>query len=609
MNQENHYNFIRIFLRIFKRLSFRRKKQFWVLLSGMALLAGMETASAGAMAFLASAVANPDAVLHSSYVVRLQSFLHVGFLKHFQGLLIFLSISVVALTVGKNIIRGVILYFTNLYGSYIASFLGEQLLNGFLTLPYEWHLPRNSADLIQGLAWRQQCSAFLISTLKVLSDILIVAILLSAALVVEPLISFPVIIVVGACAYFIFTGIRKRLDKISARLKDFQIFINRQIHKSFHGIKDIKVYGREYLFTRDFHHLVYVEARLRAVQPIFAQSSSWILEVIGIFLISLSVCLMYFYMDASSAKATGTIALFAVTAWRVLPAVARIMQSLSQIRTTIPFVETVLNYLTEVGFFKGDIERPSKVTADFNFQESICLENVSFLYSGTKNHALANLDFEIQKGSTIGIIGVSGAGKSTLVDILIGLLLPTSGNVKIDDKILDTAQKRAWMCKIGYVSQTPYICMGTLAENVAFGYQDKEIDRERVLECCKMAAMDDFLWNLPKGVDTPIGERGVRLSGGQRQRVAIARALYHGPEVMIFDEATSSLDTKSEKAIQKTMYSFKGKQTLIIIAHRLSTVEDCDKLIWLEKGAIKKIGPPAELLDEYREIMSSEKIP
>ena len=571
------------------------------------MLAGVETVAAGATAFLAAAVANPGAVLHSSYVVQLQSFLHVGFLKHFQGLLIFLSISVVALIVGKNIIRGVVLYFTNLYGSYIASFLGEQLLNGFMSLPYEWHLPKNSADLIQGLTWRNHYSAFLISTLNVLSDILIVAILLITVLVVEPFISFPVIITVGILAYYIFTGIRKWLDKIAGRLKDNQVFINRQIHKSIHAIKDIKVYGRENLFASGFHYLVYVEARLKAVVPIFSHSPGWIMEVVGMSLISLSVCFMYFYMDVSTAKATGTIALFAVTSWRVLPAVARILQGLARIRASMPFVVTVLNYLTECGFFKGDIECPSKVTTDFNFQKSIRVENVSFSYSGTKNYVLTNLDFEIQKSSTVGIIGVSGAGKSTLVDILIGLLLPTSGNVKIDDKTLDAAQKRAWMCKIGYVPQAPYICVGTLAENVAFGYRDKEIDRERVLECCKMAAMDDFLWNLPNSIDTPIGERGVRLSGGQGQRVTIARALYHEPEVMIFDEATSSLDTQSEKAIQKTMYSFKGKQTLIIIAHRLSTVEDCDTLIWLEDGKIKKIGPPTELLNEYREMMWSEK--
>ncbi|MGB9498857.1 MAG: ABC transporter ATP-binding protein [Dissulfuribacterales bacterium] len=608
MHKDDQYNFIHIFLRIFNRLSPKRKKQFWLILSGMVLVAGFETICAGAMAFFASFVANPGAVLNSSYVTRLQSLLHVEFLENFQGLLLFLSITVFALFAGKNIIRGIVIYLSNLYGSYIAGSIGEQLLNGFLALPYEWHLPKDSADLIQGLLWRYQCFIFLISTLTAMSDILIVAILVITVSVVEPLISLPVIIIVGGCAYFIFTRIRKGLDKVAQELKDCRIFINRQVHKSIHGIKDIKVYGRESLFTRNFHDLVYTEAWLQAIQPIYAQSPSWTMEIVGVFLVTLSVCIMYFFMGASSAKTTGTIALFAVTAWRVLPSIARIMKSLSQVRTMMPFVKTVLDYLAEIDSFGSNVKPSPKLTADFIFQKGISLENVFFLYNETKNYALTNLDFVIPKGSTTGIIGISGAGKSTLIDILIGLLEPTSGRVKIDGKILDASQKKAWMRKIGYVSQSPYICVGTLAENVAFGYQDKEIDRERVVACCKMAAMDDFLWVLPNGIDTAIGERGIKLSGGQRQRVAIARALYHSPEVMIFDEATSSLDSGSEKAIRRTIYSFKGKQTLIVIAHRLSSVEDCDEIIWLELGRVKKIGSPGKILPEYRQHMKQEKI-
>ncbi|MCL0107953.1 ATP-binding cassette domain-containing protein, partial [Peptococcaceae bacterium] len=172
------------------------------------------------------------------------------------------------------------------------------------------------------------------------------------------------------------------------------------------------------------------------------------------------------------------------------------------------------------------------------------------------------------------------------------------GKVLIDGVELNDETRPAWLKKIGYVPQSPYIYDGTLAENIAFGYQGDEIDRDKVLKVCKMAAID-FLKDLPDGIDTQIGERGIKLSGGQRQRVAIARALYLEPEVMIFDEATSSLDTKSEKAIQDTIYNLKGNQTLIIIAHRLSTVKDCDFLVWIEKGEVKMIGEPDEVLERY----------
>ena len=188
------------------------------------------------------------------------------------------------------------------------------------------------------------------------------------------------------------------------------------------------------------------------------------------------------------------------------------------------------------------------------------------------------------------------------MELITGLFSPSKGRILVDGKVLNSELLPDWLGLIGYVPQSPYIYDGTLAENVAFGSQGAEIDRDRVSECCNMASMQDFMGNMPNGVDSFIGERGVKLSGGQQQRVAIARALYNRPEIMIFDEATSSLDNKSEKAIQNTIYSFKGKQTLIIIAHRLSTVVDCDYLIWMEKGTVKMIGKPDEVLANYQDI-------
>ena len=216
-----------------------------------------------------------------------------------------------------------------------------------------------------------------------------------------------------------------------------------------------------------------------------------------------------------------------------------------------------------------------------------------------EGYVLEDISFMIKKGQTTGFIGCSGAGKSTLVDILIGLLVPSAGKVLVDGRELDNMGRLAWMKTVGYVPQSPYIYDGTLAGNIAFGLSESEIDRELVLECCRKASMQDILDNLPQGIDTPIGERGVRLSGGQQQRVVIARALYPRPEVMIFDEATSSLDSKSEKAIQNTIYGLRGNQTLIIIAHRLATVKECDFLVWIENGKAKMIGTPAGVLDKY----------
>jgi ABC-type multidrug transport system fused ATPase/permease subunit len=312
-------------------------------------------------------------------------------------------------------------------------------------------------------------------------------------------------------------------------------------------------------------------------------------------------------MGSSTARTTGVVALLAVAAWRVLPAARRIMGDLAKIRVSFPFIQHILNYLDEIKNLglTGPFDKHDK--NQLSFRHDISLEHVAFSYQEADHYTLLDVNITIPKGATIGIVGVSGAGKSTLVDIIIGLLPSTSGQICIDGNHLTHQNAPAWMNKIGYVPQFPYLCDGTMAENVAFGYKGDAIDEGRVLDCCRMAALEDFLWGLPDGVDSLIGERGVKLSGGQRQRVAIARALYHNPEVLIFDEATSSLDTRSEKSIMETIYNFKGKQTLIIIAHRLSTVQDCDFIVWLEKGRVKKSGIPNDILRQYRDVMQTPR--
>jgi len=226
---------------------------------------------------------------------------------------------------------------------------------------------------------------------------------------------------------------------------------------------------------------------------------------------------------------------------------------------------------------------------------------VSFRYAGVDSDSLSRIDMNILKGQVVGVIGHSGAGKSTLINVLSGLLTPHSGSIYVDSREVQGDALSRWQVgMIGYVPQSPYICDGTLAENVAFGLSGDEIDSDQVVECCRMAAID-FLDDLPQGIATPIGERGVRLSGGQQQRVAIARALYKKPEIIIFDEATSSLDTKSEKAIQETVYSLRGSVTLIVVAHRLSTVADCDEVYWIDKGKVRMAGSAADVLAEYKE--------
>ncbi|CAN2048413.1 ATP-binding cassette, subfamily C, bacterial [Candidatus Magnetomoraceae bacterium gMMP-1] len=565
----------------------------------MVCLSVLETVVLGAIAFFASAISDPEKVLKYTYIVLLRQWIHFDFLTNTRDFIIFISFLVVFLVVLKNIFQAWVNYWSIRYSAVIEGIFGEKLLRGFLNMPYEWHLLRNSADLILVVAnWRAFIGRRTIyAFLQILTDILLVGFMLIALLVVQPFISLLVIIILGGASFFIFTSLRKILDKIAVKSRRYELNINQHATKAIHGFKDVKISGRQSVFLNYYKRDIYNFAKLQGIQQVATGSSVWILESVGFFMISASICIMLFFLDSSTARVSGTITLLAVTAWRVLPALNRILSKIASIRNGLPYVEQILKYCREIE--ANDIESYEFINNKIIFQNNIHIENVSFAYQNCDTFTLKNIELTFQKGTTVGIIGSSGAGKSTFVDIITGLLSPTEGRVLIDEQVLDNSLRVAWVRNIGYVSQSPYIFDGTIAENVAFGFDNSKIDRDRIQKCCSMAAMDDFIKELPKGIDTSIGERGVRMSGGQQQRVAIARALYQEPSVMIFDEATSSLDTRNEKAIQETIYSFKGKQTLIIIAHRLTTVESCDIIIQLEKGRIKKMGLPSEVLPNY----------
>ena len=243
----------------------------------------------------------------------------------------------------------------------------------------------------------------------------------------------------------------------------------------------------------------------------------------------------------------------------------------------------------------------SRDSKDIPLRNSIVLENITFSYPDALEPALSNVSLAIHKGSLVGFIGMSGSGKSTLVSVISGLLAPESGNFIVDGKSLSADKK----LNVGYVPQNLYLLDATLAENIAFSAWGKSIDIERVRECCRLASLD-FVDALPAGVASPIGERGARLSGGQVQRVGIARALYGQPDVLIFDEATSALDGATEAAIQQTVESLQSNMTILIVAHRLSTVENCDYVYWLENGRIRMHGAASDVLPRYKDYLQDE---
>jgi len=565
----------------------------------MFVVASLETIALGSVAFFASAVTDPANVLTSKYVYFMKQIIDAEFLNSAKGLIIGSGLLMFFIMIVKNSIKAVANYGIAKFSGAAEAYFGNILLDGFFKMPYQWHLSQNSADLINAIQWRIYLGRYFFQPcLGIFNDTLMISIMLIALCVVQPTVSFVVLIVLGSSAYFIYKVIRKQLDKVATIARDYQLLINKEAVMSIQGIKDVKIYGCEDAFSLKYLNNAVPFSKIFGLQKFYGDAPVLILETIGFGMLCLSICIMILKFDITTASMTGTMALLAVTAWKVLPAVSQILNSFSSIRTSLPYIRTLIDYITliEPSYNNG---KQTQIMP-FGFLNSIQFENVCFSYQDNEVEVIQDLSFKINKGETVGVIGTSGAGKSTLVDLLIGLLKPVKGTIYIDQQVLTKDNIASWLKIIGYVPQSPYIYDETLAQNIAFGLDHEKIDRSLVRKCCTMASMDDFIDNLPDNIDSFIGERGIKLSGGQQQRVAIARALYRKPQVMIFDEATSSLDTKSEKSIQKTIYSFKGKQTLIIIAHRLTTIEGCDKVIWLEKGSIKMLGEVKSVLEKYK---------
>lgn len=602
MTNSLNYSFIRSFKALFSRFTSLQKKQFFVLLTAMLCLAFLDTAAVCTIAIFASAISDPQDVLTSKYMVYTKGLIHFSFLYSERGIVLVTSVIAIVMLALKNFFKGGVSYWRTKFGATVEAYFGGILFNGFLKSPYEWHILQNSADLVNAILWRKYMGQqFIVPCLNMFNDILMMCILLSVLLIAQPLVSITIIIVIGVIAWIIYKVIRVRIDKMAAYARNYDLAINKDTTMAFHGIKDIKISQMQKGFFTKFIEQVAPLSKITALQVFYGELPVLILETVGFILLGFSVCIMLFVTTSSTSTVVGSMALIALVAWRGLPALSRVLGSISKIRNALPYLSRQLDYIKLIESYSiGEDECLSNDIPDISFTQKIRLKDVCFRYNQSHSYVLQGIDFAIMKGSTVGIVGTSGAGKSTLVDLLTGLLKPSEGDVLIDGDLISKNNHPQWLSKIGYVAQSPYIYDGTIAENVAYGFTKEKIDIERVNQCCEMASMSDFLYDLPDHVNSHIGERGVKISGGQKQRVAIARALYTNPEIMIFDEATSSLDSKSEKAIMDTIYSLKGRQTIIIIAHRLTTVENCDELIWLESGKVKMIGKPKKILQKLR---------
>jgi len=465
--------------------------------------------------------------------------------------------------------------------------LSQRLFTLYLRQPYTFHLQRNSAQLIRNVINEVSVFTFneILPGMTLLTESLVLLGLCSLLLVIEPLGALIVASVLGTAAWGFHHLTRGHIARWGEARQHHEGLRIQHLQQGLGGAKDVKLFGRETEFLEQYRLHNVQSARVGQLQQTLTQLPRLWLELLAVSGLAILVISMLAQNRALEAVLP-TLGLFAAAAFRLIPSVIRVLNSVQSLRYGLPVID-ILH--TELKLATPEVAGThSPVTP---FRAALELSQITYTYPSTAEPVLKDISLAIQRGESVGFIGASGAGKSTLVDILLGLLTPDTGEVRMDGKDIQ-ANLRNWQDQIGYVPQSIFLTDDTLRRNVAFGLPNEQIDDAAVQRAIRAAQLEEFVASLPDGLENLVGERGIRLSGGQRQRIGIARALYHDPAVLVLDEATSALDTDTERGVMQAVTAFQGSKTILIIAHRLSTVEHCNRLYRLHEGRVVEEGTP-----------------
>lgn len=484
--------------------------------------------------------------------------------------------------------------------------LGKRLVEGFLNQPYSWFLSRHSADLTKtvlsevGVVITQG----LLPVMELVAQSLVVIALIALLVIVDPWLTFWVGFTLGFAYLFIFSVVRRFLSRIGIERLNANENRYKALSEAFGAFKEVKVSGRESVFVRRFDAPAKTYAQHESAAQIVGQLPRYALEIIcfgGLILI-----LVYSMLNVGDfASVLPLVSLYALAGYRMMPALQKIYVSATQFRFARPSVEALYSDFSTLSTAPPFHASLATKTLENNFT----LRNITYRYPGTDRPVLNNFNLQVPAGSVVGLVGPSGSGKTTAVDLMLGILMPQVGSLEIDGCNLNMSDIKSWQRNIGYVPQQIYLTDDSIRANIAFGVDACDIDQKAVERAAKLAKLHDFIEaELPQKYETRVGERGIRISGGQRQRIGIARALYHRPQVIIFDEATSALDNLSERAVMSAAYRLGKDVTVVLVAHRLDTVRDCDLILLMDKGVVRAKGTFDELLesdDLFRDLVGS----
>lgn len=573
-----------------------------VLLLLMFVAALMEVAGISMIPAFVAIVADPETVMK---VKQLQSTLDYLQINSERDLLVWGSVALLAIFILKSAYIITFNYFESQFIFRRRYTVSHRLMRAYMQAPFVFHLQRNTAELLRNISHEVEVfiNNVVTSLLKMTRETVMAAAILIFLFSVEPLITLLIISlsVLGAGSFILLN--KKKMKAYGQEEQERRAQMIKALNQGLGGIKDARVLNREDEFIEKFRIETYRSTTLKAYIRFIQQIPRPVVETTAV-LGMLLVAMLLLWQSRSMAAIIPILTLFAMATVRMMPSIQEIVTIYTGLRYNLVSIDPIYADLKALEGFNTRFNEERSRSEKIQFEDKIVIDNLSYRYPNSKEQALNGVSLHIKKGEAVAFVGASGAGKTTIVDIILGLLEPTQGAIFVDGKDI-SENISAWQRNVGYIPQSIYLADESLRANVAFGLPEKDIDDEKVMNAIRLAQLETLVMRLPFGLDTVVGENGTRLSGGQRQRLGIARALYHNPKILVMDEATSALDNITEKQIIEAIESLKGDHTLIMIAHRLTTVKNCDKLYFMEEGAIVQEGNYGSLVStnlKFREM-------
>jgi ABC-type multidrug transport system fused ATPase/permease subunit len=590
--------------KIFDLLTERERKRFYVLIVMVLVMGVFEAVGLASILPFLAVLSDPQMIETNRYLAL--AYERLGFDTH-RGFLIAIGCAVFFVVVAGLVFKSATIFLLIRFSTRRAYSLSSRLLHGYLNQPYTFFLNRHSADLGKSVLSEvdRVVSGALVPAAKLLAQSVVVVSLVVVLIVAQPVVAPAVALVLGGSYALIFYATRSYLTRIGEE----RVVANRDRYKiaqeAMGGIKDVKVSALEGAYAGRFRRPAERHADCQASSQIIKEVPRYVLEAIAFGGMLLMVLVLLSMGEGGLSEILPTLGLFAFAGSRLFPALQQVYRDMSALRFGIPALDAIHDDLTKVHRGRDRSLDGAGPAAPLHLSDRLELRHVDFTYPEAERTAVRDLDLTIRANTTVGLVGGTGAGKTTVVDLILGLLQPVRGELLVDGKTVTADNLRAWQASIGYVPQQIFLSDDTVSANIAFGVRPDRVDQDAVERAARIAELHDFVVSeMPQGYDTYLGERGVRLSGGQRQRIGIARALYRDPDVLILDEATSALDNLTEKAVMAAVHNLGRRKTVILIAHRLTTVESCDRIFMLEKGRLAACGTYDELLQASAEFRS-----